>query len=56
MYPLLESRGLFMDISHLWMQEGWEEVIPEKLKVLSQRWRAVLSRAQPLLLDGVLLS
>jgi ABC-type glycerol-3-phosphate transport system substrate-binding protein len=36
MYPSIESRGLFMDIGHLWMQEGWEEVIPEKVRVLSQ--------------------
>ena len=36
MYPLPEHRGLFTDIGHLWMEQGWEEAVPKKLKVLSQ--------------------
>jgi multiple sugar transport system substrate-binding protein len=36
MYPAAENQDLFLDISDLWMQQGWEEVIPEQLRGLSQ--------------------
>ena len=36
MYPAAENQDLFLDIGDLWMQQGWEEVVPEKLRVLSQ--------------------
>jgi ABC-type glycerol-3-phosphate transport system substrate-binding protein len=36
MYPLAENRELFMDIGDLWMQQGWEDVVPEQLRMLSQ--------------------
>jgi ABC-type glycerol-3-phosphate transport system substrate-binding protein len=36
MYPLGESQDLFLDIGDLWEQQGWEEVVPGGLQVLSQ--------------------
>lgn len=36
MYPLTENQDLFMDIGELWREQGWEEVIPEQLRGLSQ--------------------
>jgi ABC-type glycerol-3-phosphate transport system substrate-binding protein len=36
MYSLAENQDLFLDIGDLWEQQGWEDVIPDGLQVLSQ--------------------